>query len=142
MKKLLTVALLLATTYAFSQGKTLSQVYFVKPKMGQGLAWEAAWKAHVAKFHNTEDKVNVYEVLTGPNAGSYHEIHGPMSYADMDKERSNQAAHNLDWERTVAPKLEFEHGPMVMSFRDTLSFNTNIQADKFLVNVYHIKPGK
>ncbi len=142
MKKLLTVALLLATMYAFSQSKNLSKVYFVKPKMGQASAWEVAWKAHVAKFYNTEDKVNVYEVLSGPNAGTYHEIHGPMSYADMDKERTNQAAHYLDWEKTVVPKLEFQNGPMIMGYRDTLSFNTNIQADKFLVTVYHVKQGK
>ncbi len=29
-----------------------------------------------------------------------------------------------------------------MSFRDTLSYNMNVQADKFLATVTHVKPGK
>ncbi len=99
MKKLLTVALLLATMYAFSQSKNLSKVYFVKPKMGQASAWEVAWKAHVAKFHNTEDKVNVYEVQSGPNAGKYQRIHGPMAFADIAKVRTNQVAPYSDWDK-------------------------------------------
>ncbi len=110
MKRLLTVAILFATTCAFSQGKNLYQVYFVKPKNGQYSAWETAWKTHAAKFHTTQDKINVYEVMTGPNAGTYHIIHGPMSYADMDKDRTDRVAHDIDLEKTTAAKEEMTMG--------------------------------
>jgi hypothetical protein len=142
MKQLLTVALLFATTCAFSQGKTLYQVYFVKPKPDQYSAWEAAWKTHVTKFHTSQDKINVYEVITGANAGTYHIVHGPTSYADMDEDRTDRLAHEADFEKTMSGKEQMSMGPLIMTFRDSLSFNSNIQADKFVTTVTHVKAGK
>lgn len=142
MKRLFTVALLFATTICFSQGKTLYQVYFVKPKNGQAGAWESVWKTHVGKFHSTQDKVNVYEVVSGPNAGTYHIVHGPSSYADMDKDRTDRAAHDMDLEKTVSGKEEMGMGPLIMGFRDSLSFNPSIQAEKFVATITHVKPNK
>ncbi len=70
MRKLLLVALVFATTLAFSQGKTLFEISMVKPKTGQFSTFESSWKAHLAKFHNGDDKRTVYEILSGPFAAN------------------------------------------------------------------------
>ena len=142
MKKLLLFALVFATTLAFSQGKTLFEISMVKPKTGQFSTFESSWKAHLAKFHNGDDKRTVYEILSGPYTGYYYLVEGPMSYADMDKERPNNAMHDQDYEKTVAHHLQDEGVTNIFSLRDSLSYNTDIQADKFVVTVTQIKDGK
>ena len=70
MKKTFFVWLFMAVAFIVNgQGKTLYTVNIVKPKDGQKYAFEAAWKTHVAKFHNTTDKRNVYEIMSGPWMG-------------------------------------------------------------------------
>jgi len=61
--------------------KDLSTVNTVTPKKGQKMAFEAAYKAHVAKFHKGDQKIAVYEIITGPHAGSYHLVNSERSDA-------------------------------------------------------------
>ena len=42
-------------------------VNIVRPKNGQKMAFEAAYKVHIAKFHKTVEKIYVYEILSGPD---------------------------------------------------------------------------
>ncbi|HWI91063.1 MAG TPA: hypothetical protein VNT20_07300 [Flavisolibacter sp.] len=141
MRKSIMVLFIVASINVFAQGKTLFQVQMVKPKIGQVAAFEAAWKAHVAKFHK-DDKRAVYEVLTGDRAGYYQLVDGPTSYADMDVERGDSKAHDLDYETTVATKIETESGAYIYRFADTLSYNGNVAADKYSYTVYNVKLGK
>lgn len=92
------------TTYA--QKADLATVNTVKPRNGQKMAFETAYKAHIAKFHGANNKINVYEILSGPNAGYYHLVDPPMTYADLDKERADAVAHNLDLDKSFFPLLE------------------------------------
>lgn len=73
-------------------------------------AFETAWKAHVAKFHNGDDKRIVFEILSGDMAGYYAFVEGPMSLADMDVEKPGQADHDMDYEKTVSITLAEESG--------------------------------
>ncbi|MBI2731226.1 MAG: hypothetical protein HYX40_10815, partial [Sphingobacteriales bacterium] len=135
--------LLLATSFtAFGQGKTIYSVSWVKPKIGMTTAFEAAWKAHVAKFHNGDDKRTVMEITSGDRAGSYMFVEGPMSYADMDVEKTNQTAHDADYDKTVAPTLAEGSGNYYYQYLDSLSFNTDVQGDKSIVALTWIKSGK
>ncbi len=139
MKKTFFLWLFIAAAFvANSQGKTLYTVNFVKPKAEMKSAFEAAWKMHLAKFHKTDDKRMVYEVLSGPHIGTYHIVEGPFAYADMDKEKSNAKEHRLDLEKTI---LKLEDNSMNATYRwdDTASFNGKVKADKFLVTVTHVK---
>jgi hypothetical protein len=139
MKKLIGLIFMMVTYVAYTQQANLFTVHMVKPKNGQKMAFEAAYKTHVAKFHKT-DKVTVYEVLSGPRTGYYHVVSGPSTFADLDKERADRQVHGVDLDRNFFAYLENEGQTIYARWYDTLSFHTDIQAEKFVVNVRHIKP--
>jgi len=141
MRKLLLLLLVAATSAAFGQGKTLFAVNSVKPKAGQGTAFEASWKMHLAKFHNKDDKRTVYEVLSGAHDGEFFIVEGPMSYADMDIERPTSKEHRLDLEKNISPKEDVGGTNAYYRWADTLSLNPDVQAEKYLVAVTHVKNG-
>jgi hypothetical protein len=142
MKKIFFLLFLAASMDSFSQGKTIYSVSNVKPKIGMTAAFEAAWKAHVAKFHNGDDKRFVFEILSGDMAGYYSFIEGPMSFADMDVEKTGQTVHDKDYEKKVAPTLAVETGVEYYQYIDSLSVNANVTADKSIVTFTHIKTGR
>jgi len=136
------VALLLAASIAsFSQGKTLVSVHELKPKSGMGLEFEAAWKAHNAKFHSGPDKRNVYEILSGPRTGSYLVVEGNLSLSDLDEVKPSAADHSADVQKNLTPKLEPGSGRMFYRFVDTLSYNP-ANTEKALISITHLKNGK
>jgi hypothetical protein len=141
MKKLILVLFTVASINVFAQGKNLFRVLMVKPKIGQVSAFEAAWKAHAAKFHK-DDKRAVYEILSGERAGYYQLVEGPSSHADMDIEKKNSKAHDMDFETTVAPKIAAESGSYIYRYADSLSYNGSAEADKYSYTVYNLKVGK
>ncbi len=61
----------IAAISASGQGKTLVTVDMILPMKGMKSAYEAAWKNHMNKFHNTDDKRTVYEITSGANMGGY-----------------------------------------------------------------------
>lgn len=142
MQKLLLILLCAVTCNAFGQGKTLYQVNVAKPKPGMTSAFQESWKAHLQKFHNKEDKRTVYEVTSGPDAGSFIIVEGPFSYADMDQEKPNAKEHSLDLEKNFSPKVEGGNTNAIFRWADTLSHNGAIKAEKFLVTVTQLKDGK
>lgn len=143
MKKTFFLWLFMAAAFiANGQGKTLYTVNFVKPKAGMKSTFEANWKAHLAKFHKTADKRNVYEVMSGPNIGYYHIVEGPISFADMDAVKPMAKEHGLDLEKNFSPFLEPNTMNGTYRWDDTASFNPTVKADKFLVTVTHVKFGQ
>lgn len=142
MKKIFFLLFLVASLNSFSQGKTIYSVSYVKPKIGMTSAFEAAWKAHVNKFHNGDDKRYVFEILSGDMAGYYAFVEGPMSFADMDVEKTGQTGHDMDYEKTVAPTLAVETGVDYYQYIDSMSINPNVTADKSMVTFTYIKTGR
>lgn len=124
---------------ANGQGKTLITVNTVKPKAGQKAAFEAAWKTHLAKYHNTTDKRNVYEVMSGPWVGYYQIVEGPLSFADMDAEKPMAKEHSLDLDKNYFPMLEDKKMNGTYRYDDTASYNPTVVAEKFQVTLTHIK---
>jgi hypothetical protein len=143
MKKTFFLWLFIAAAFfANSQGSTLYRVNIVKPKAGMKSAFEASWKLHLENFHKNSDKRNVYEVTSGPENGSYVIVEGPISYADMDKTLPNAKEHGLDLEKNFSPKLEPGSINFIARWADTLSYNGNTAAEKFLLNITVVKDGK
>ena len=140
MKKFLIFLLMVTTIAAYSQKTDLATVNTVKPKKGQKMAFEAAYKVHVAKFHKTDEKVSVYEILSGEYNGYYHIVTTGRSYADFDKERPDAAAHSLDLDKTFFPLLD-ETMNGTYRFMDTLSLRPEVTAEAFVVTVNHLKQG-
>jgi hypothetical protein len=142
MQRLVLMLLCAATCNAFGQGNTLYQVNLVKPKPGMTSAFETTWKTHRDKFHSKDDKRTVYEITSGPDEGSFIIVEGPFSYADMDKEKTNSKEHGLDLEKNFSPKVEPNNESALFRWADTLSYNGDAKADKFLVTVTQVKDGK
>lgn len=140
MKQFLFLLFIAFALTADSQKTDLVTVNSVKPKKGQKMAFEAAYKQHVAKFHKTDEKISVYEIMSGPNTGVYHLVNNGRSYADFDKERSDAAAHNLDLDKTFFPLLD-ETTNGTYRFIDSLSLRPEVTAEAFVVTVRHLKEG-
>ena len=140
MKRLLLMSLAFLTMTVYSQKTDLSTVNSVKPKKGQKMAFEAAYKVHTAKFHKTDEKVSVYEILSGDNEGYYHIVNAGRSYADFDKTRPDAAAHSLDLDKTFFPLLDDTRNG-TYRFMDSLSLRPEVEAEAFVVNVNHLKSG-
>lgn len=142
MKKTFFLGLFIALTFSvFSQGKTLYIVNSMKPKAGMKMAFEAAWKTHLDKYHlKEEDRQTVYEITSGPHSGTYMIVVGPMSYADMDVVKANGKEHGADIQTTISGLLEF-NTQAIYRWDDTASLNGKVEASKFSVQVTHIKFG-
>ena len=138
MKRIILLLLMATTLAAYSQKTDLSTVNTVKPNKGQKMAFETAYKAHIAKFHKADEKISVYEITSGPRAGAYHLVNGGNSYADLDKERADAAAHSLDLDKTFYPLLD-ETMNGTYRYMDSLSFHPDPGADKCVVTVRTIK---
>ena len=83
-----------------------------------------------------------YEVISGPELGSYVIVEGPFSFADMDKALPNAKEHTADLDKNFTPKVETENQNFMCAFRDTLSYNPQPDAKKLLVTVTVLKDGK
>lgn len=144
MKKIFLFLFMSATLAAYAQPpapvKDLATVNTVKPKKGMKMVFEAAYKAHVAKFHKSEEKMSVYEIISGPRAGSYHIVNNGRSYADFDNQRADATAHSTDLDKTFFPYLE-ETMNATYRFVDSCSWNPDVAAESFVVTVNHLKQG-
>lgn len=128
-----------AAFFANSQGKTLYTMNTVKAKQGMRSAFEEGWKKHVANFHTKDHKLNVYEIMSGNNIGTYQIVEGPISYEDMDKERSDAKEHGADLQKLFLLTNEDSRTNGTYRWDDTASFNGNVTAEKFVVTVTHLK---
>jgi len=131
-----------AAIFANGQGSTLYKVNVVTPKAGMSSAFEDSWKLHMAKFHNGSDKRNVYAVVSGPDAGSFVIVQGPISYADMDKTLPDAKEHSLDMEKTFSPELEPMNNNLLVRWVDTLSYKGDVKADLSILTMTVVKDGK
>ena len=144
MRKVLLFLCITGALQSYGQTKSLVNVLTVTPKMGQEQAFETAWIAHSKKYHqaDTSNLRGVYEILSGPNQGSYYITRGGMSWADFDVERSNSKEHDKDYAATITPTLASESSSIIYRWVDTLSYRPEVPATKFLVTINHIKTGK
>lgn len=142
MKKLLFLLLIGATLTAYSQTNDLVTVNTVKPKMGQKMAFEAAYKVHVSRFHKADEKIGVYEILSGEYAGYYHLVFTARSFSDFDKERPDATAHDLDLDKTFYPLLQDTRNG-TYRFIDSLSIRPEMTqtSTAFVVTIRHLKDG-
>lgn len=136
-KSILWVFAMVAIT-AYSQKSDLTTVNTVRPKNGQKMAFEAAYKVHIAKFHKTVEKIYVYEILSGPDYGCYHLVQPGRSFADFDKPRTDATAHNVELDKNFYPFLQEAVNGTYRSV-DSLSFHNDIQAEKFVLSRRQLK---
>lgn len=137
---LVMVIALTASSQQATQTKDLVTVNTVKPKPGQKMAFEAAYKLHVAKFHKGDQQIQVYEILSGEYVGYYHLVEGNRSFEDFDKARTDATAHSLDLDKNFFPLLEDTRNG-TYRFMDSLSLRPDVVAESFVVSINHLKQG-
>ncbi len=150
MKRLLTLALLASVLSlpltAADTPKAASSVlstYRVFPKSGHDGALKAAVAAHATKFHNGDWKWRVYEVLTGPDSGSYQINEGPASWSANESRGDLGADHMQDYETNIAPHVEKSTPETYLEYKaDASSVAAAQWSTKAVVTHYYVKPGR
>jgi hypothetical protein len=137
MKNISVLLLMAASVSAFAQKADIVTVNTVQPKSGQRMAWEAAYKMHIAKFHGTSDKTNVYEIMSGSSSGYYHLVGPAGTFADFDTQRTDEATHNLDLDKTFFPLLGDTYEGVYQTV-DSCGIRPGTMADAFVVTVRHL----
>lgn len=142
MKKIFLMLLSIVTLTAYSQQAKIYTVHNITVKSGQKMAFEAAYKQYVAKFHKADkEKVSVFEILSGDNAGSYQIVSGPTNYADLDRERTDNTVHDIDLDRSFFSFLEKDRSTNYFRLEDSLSFHGDVNAEKTVITIRNIKSG-
>ncbi len=142
MKKLILYGLFLLSISGFSQSKTIYSSMIVTPKPDQALHFENSLKPHVTKFHGPDNRQVVFQIISGPNTGSYQVVEGPFSWSDMDKIPPSNA-HFEDVQVNLAPKIEKNHGKVFAARIDSVSYGTaGIGVEKSRILFFTLKPGQ
>jgi hypothetical protein len=145
MKKLTCFVLTLLLpllAYADPDVHTLT-VYRVWVKDGHSAAFEKAVAAHAKQFHTGHWKWRVYQVLSGPDGGSYQINEGPNSWTDLEGRGDLGAAHNKNYETTLLPHISKSSPEAYMEFQDKHSTTPlgNYSAKALITHAY-VKPGR
>jgi hypothetical protein len=102
MRKLF-LCLLLLPYIGISQTKTVVSVFRAFPRSEKVAEFEKAITAHAQKYHTGDWKWHTYEILSGPDAGGYHVVEGPNSWAQLDDRKDISKEHTTDWNSNVSP---------------------------------------
>ncbi len=127
---------------ASAQSRNLAQVWEMIPRNGQGPAFEAALKQHVAwrNAHGETWNWDVFEVVVGSNFGNFYVRSGNHAWADFDGYDLSGAREHF--QATVSPLLESISN--VITAGDTVNVHMPTDADFSLLSIarYDIIPAK
>ncbi len=128
---------------AFAQTKNVVSAERVFAKANMTHEYEKALTAHVQKYHKGDWAWRVYTVESGPEAGAYHIVEGPMSWDGLDKRGNLGEAHQNDYDKNVMPLTNTDKGTTIYStFREDLSTTAlGNYSDKIVINHVYPKPG-
>jgi hypothetical protein len=106
---------------------TMVETMYVLPKRGMEDKFEAAVKAHNAKYHPDGPFVaGLRKVEYGDKAGWYVFIYGPTTYDNLDNRPAKANGHDEDWKNTVDPLVETYGATAIMNLNKDLSYGTDI----------------
>ncbi|SEQ82679.1 hypothetical protein SAMN05421824_2418 [Hyunsoonleella jejuensis] len=104
-------------------------------------------RAHNAKYHKDGPyKARVYNISTGPNAGSFVWMMGPTTYTHLDKRPTNDG-HDEDWRDNVMPFIKKIHTVEFWKMDNELSNMSMMDGDDakhpvIFVRYHEIKDGE
>lgn len=138
MKKVL-LACLLYPLIGIGQNKNVISTNRAFPKVDKVLEFEKALATHAGKYHTGDWKWQVFEIQSGPDAGGYHIVEGPLSWEQLDTRGNLGEEHNIDWNKNVAVFLTDKTNTGYSVFQDTLSsVALTDYSDK--INITHVFP--
>ncbi len=132
---------LLVPIIGMSQNNVLS-TFRVFPKTDKLLEFEKAFAAHAQKYHTGDWKWRVYAIESGPDAGGFHVIEGPLSWDQFDKRGDLSTEHTVDWAKNVSPLTSERNMSGYSVFNSELS-NVALTdySDKIVITHMFVKPG-
>ena len=141
MRKLL-LLFMLVPIISLSQTKNVISAFRVFPKNDKLLEFDKALKSHADKYHTGDWRWRVYEIQSGPDAGGFHVIEGPLSWEQLDKRGNLGEAHTADWAKLVAA-ITSERGAATYTVFDEELSNVALTdfADKILINHMYPRSG-
>jgi hypothetical protein len=142
MRTIMLLLLLSVAGFCFSQTPVLFEVSTVRPAALKVNDFEKAIKTHVAKFHSKKDPMNVFEILSGTQAGNFFYVQPHTSWKELDVPRADLIQHDMDYDATVQPKIEWNGSVDYYRYVDSLSHPLDGNFTKYVFNFYYPKPGK
>jgi hypothetical protein len=141
MRKIFLLCMLIPVI-GISQNKNVLNTFRVFPKNEKLLEFEKAFTAHAQKYHTGDWKWRVFSIETGPDAGGFHVIEGPLSWDQFDVRGDLGAEHTADWAKNVAPLTVDRGSSAYVEFNADLS-NVALTdySDKIIINHMFVKPG-
>lgn len=113
---------------------------FAKPEKSAEL--RKALASHAQKYHSGDWKWRVYLVESGPDAGAYHVVEGPNSWATFDSRGDLGPEHTADFDKNVLPLSTGAGSQSYVVYNEELS---NIAltdfTDKIIISHVFPKPG-
>lgn len=141
MKKILLLFMLIPFL-GMGQTKNVINTSRLFAKQDKNAEFEKALAAHAQKYHSGNWKWRVFEIQTGPDAGGYHIVEGPLTWDDFDKRNDLSAEHTADWNKNVAPLTTGQGGQNFSTFDEELStVAISDYSDKIVVIHMYPKPG-
>jgi hypothetical protein len=133
---------LLVPLFGISQTKNVVNAFRIFSKPEKNAEFEKALVAHAQKYHNGDWKWRVFEIQTGPDAGGFQVIEGPLSWEQFDGRGNLGAEHQADWNKTVAPLSTGQGTQFYSTYNEELStVKLTDFADKIIINHAYPKPG-
>ena len=130
---------LLVPVLGTSQTKNTVSAFRVFPKIEKSLEFEKAFMSHAQKYHKGDWKWRVFEIQSGPDAGGFHVVEGPLSWEQFDTRGNLGAEHTADWAKNVMPFTADRGTSSYAEFNEELStVKITDYADKIILN--HILP--
>ncbi len=138
MRKLFLFVLLIPVV-GICQTANVINSFRILPKAGKAVELEKAIVAHEAKYHKGDWKWRTYDIQSGPDAGGYMIIEGPLTWEQFDTRGNLGAEHTADWEKTVAPLTEKMSSQGFSTFNAELS-NVNLSEYTEKIIISHVYP--
>jgi hypothetical protein len=141
MKKLFLLFMVIPL-FGLTQTKNVGHAFRVFPKPDKISEFEKAFTAHAQKYHTGDWRWRVFEIQSGPDAGGFHVVEGPLTWEQFDGRGNLGAEHQADWNKNVSPLTTGEGTQGYSTFSEELStVKLTDYADKIIINHAYPKPG-
>jgi hypothetical protein len=141
----LTLALCVSLSMAIAQTpeRNVMSSYRVVPMPGKDAQLRKALMDHAAKYHSGAWRWRIFQVLSGPDEGSYQINEGVNSWTELEGRKEISEEHQRDYERTVLPLTEKTLPAAYLTYqKDFSSDSAGGPLKKALLRHYYLKPGK
>jgi hypothetical protein len=142
MRKIFLLCMLIPLL-GLSQKKNIVSTFRVFPKMEKSLEFEKAFTAHAQKYHTGDWKWRVFEIQSGPDAGGFHVVEGPLSWDQFDTRGNLGTEHTADWAKNVMTLTADRGTSSYSEYNEELStVKITDYTDKIILNHTFPKPGR